>query len=309
MDTGRTSTTAIAAALAAILLTVSQCVRAAEIPTPSVAACNCSGSEKEEEMIAKLKADRRQSGGSSSEVVSRLLQLGNFYARSGDIEKSDERLKEALEVSSSVKPGKTQKFRADILIQQARNRITRQDFPAAERLLNEAAPSIQSVAQNAQLLALLGWSQAEQKRYEDSIANYEHSLVLQSKTPENDEKSVLMQQLASVYQKVGNQEKAAELLEAAALQTTKMKGERHPLTLFCQELLAAMLISQKQFARAERILAKVVSIKESVLGEDNPQIAGTLFQYAAALELVDRTKAARDVRFRANALTQKTSSK
>ncbi len=309
MDTVRTNTTAIAATLAAIILTAGSCVSADEIPTPSAAACNCSGSEKEEEMLTKLKLDRRLSASASSEIVGRLLQLGSFYARRDELEKSDARLKEALEMSSGIKTGKTQKYRAEILIRQARNKITQKDYPAAEQLLNEASSSIQSIAQNAQRLALLGWSQAEQKRYEESITNYEHSLVLQTKTPENEEKSVMMQQLSSVYQKVGKQKEAEELLEAATQQTANVKGERHPLTLFCQELLAAMLISQKQYARAERILAKVVSIKESVLGEDNPQIAGTLFQYASALELIDRTKAARDVRSRANALAQKASSK
>lgn len=292
------------AACCAVIAMLGNTAYALEIPMPAQAPCNCLGEDKEAELLHALRKDQRLWGMNTSEVVWRQLQLADFYARRNDYKKSDQHALLAHQINESLKAGKGAKYRADVAVRLGKNEMARNDFVEAERHARVAVQAARGNAKSADALVLLGWSLAEQKRYAEAVANYEKSLALRKK-PSDEQTVMQMQQLASLYQKLGDTHKAQELFESGVARMAQLKGDRHPLTEFCRELLAANLMSQRKYDEARKVLSKVLADRTAVLGSDNPQLAGTLYQYASVLEMLNKPAEAASARNRAGAITRK----
>jgi tetratricopeptide (TPR) repeat protein len=234
MDTALTLFHRITAVALALMVT-SLAVDAAEIAMPQAAPCNCLGADKEAEMLRLLKQDQKLWGANSNEVVRRHALLANFYARRSELPKSDEQIKQALAISDKLK---IQKYRSDVLLQQAKNRMAEARYSDAEHAAKEALLFTKSNKQRADILAVLGWSLGEQKHYTESISNYEQAMTLRRKSAgDAEEMAMQMMQLASIYQKAAKMDKAVETLQSAVNILSKAKGESNPFTQYCRQLL------------------------------------------------------------------------
>jgi tetratricopeptide (TPR) repeat protein len=92
----------------------------------------------------------------------------------------------------------------------------------------------------AQSMALKGWKLTEQKKYAEAIAAYEEALrgrmKWQKTTQEKEQTALQMQQLASLYQKVGRKEDAIRKLDEATAMMEKAHGPNHPMTQICRQV-------------------------------------------------------------------------
>lgn len=142
----------------------------------------------------------------------------------------------------SAKP-KARATASEAATQSALNSMVKQKFADAEKSARDGMRLARTPFDKARALGVLGWALGEQKKYDEGASAYKEGLELRKRyaktAREIEETAVQMQQLASLYQKAGQKERAIKILNEAALEMDRAHGKGHPLSKLAHEMADA----------------------------------------------------------------------
>lgn len=213
-------------------------------------------------------------------------------------------------MNECLPPQKRSKLQSAILVALARNGITDHDFSRAEKFGRDAvaAAKTRPSMEKSIASATLGLALAQQEKNQEALSAFEAAVAARRKADSNfsqEESILLLQQLAALYQQSGQATKSLALLQEAVRRMAAAKGQRHPMTLFCREMLASAQVTARDYPEAEKLFAKILADKEQIYGEQSQMLIGILLQYASVLELTHKEREATTVRARAAALSKR----
>ncbi len=111
----------------------------------------------------------------------------------------------------------------------------------------------------------------------DALAIAENTLG-----PEHPQVSATLDNLASIYRRLGQLETALDLSRRADQIARKAHGDRHPIACQRANHLAVMYWNLGRFTEALELFRRTLEFQLQALGEDNSDVAATMANLAAA---------------------------
>jgi tetratricopeptide (TPR) repeat protein len=137
---------------------------------------------------------------------------------------------------------------------------------------------------------------------------YRRALAIREKAlgPEHPETSTSLNNLAQLYQAMGDYIKAEPLLRRVLAIREKTLGPEHPLTATSFNNLAGLYDLMSDYPRAEALYRRALEIREKALGPEHPGTATSLNNLAELYKAMDEFAKAEPLLQRALAIREKT---
>jgi len=134
----------------------------------------------------------------------------------------------------------------------------------------------------------------EQRRYQEAIPLAQKAVELAKRAYglEHQNTATSLNNLAELYQAMGEYAKAEPLLQEALRIHQKVVGSQHPDTATSLDNLASLYQAMREYAKAEPLYQEALQIRQRVLGAEHPDTAESLNDLAELyLEMGEYAKA------------------
>ena len=214
--------------------------------------------------------------------------LGSIYQKLGNLDRSDELLREALARRQAI-DGPSSPNVAETLTARGLLFVDKAQFDEAERLAREGLAMArqhrsETDASVLRAMTVLGKVLSDRGKYDDAIATLNEVVRLDTLAhSEPQERASSLYELASANFYAGHYDESEKQNQQALALYTQMYGDRHPLVSDCLVNLGAIQYERGRYAEAERYYRQALEITKAWFGPDHYQTAANLTMIARAL--------------------------
>ena len=235
-----------------------------------------------EELLATQFSDQLQLNNAIGEILKYSLLTRDANARTVEIHRL---VQQTLKHGMNTKEERFWAERAVRAVSHVLPRVESHNWPAYDRFLPLSLGCAELIAQHnleseeaSQLLSNAGCFLKQCARYREAELLYQGSLAIYEKIlgPKHAKLALVVNDLAAIYDHLGEPERAESLYQRALLIDENTLGPDHPEVAVDMSNLAEIYRARGEYDKAEPLYRRSLAIDEEAYGADHPDVARDL---------------------------------